>query len=787
MSAWETTYGLLVIQVTLLSAMAAGAYLVIARRHPATAKMVLGVTAILLLGLTAVAGMPLPHSWSLDIWPERAVAVKPAEPAPDGRNKVDLGVLAGTPDESWGGFADPVSVPAEPLNTSSPPPSPPITSQTTAVFRSTLVLELLLLAGGLVAGIRLIRGLWLTHRVLRRSRKINDLALVRLADEVRHSIGCQPVELRVSTEIASAATVGWRRPVLIISDDWQQWSEQELKAVLAHEMMHVRSNDYLTGLVARVTMVLYFYHPLVRWLGTRFFLAQEAVADAAAARSIGGRANYLAVLSRIALRQDRGITSLPFLAFATSFNTFLMRRIEMLETKDGRHVRGMRFVHWTTLGCLCLGAIAVSALRAPAQDGKTESEAAVRVARKEARKSIDEVADSTAQGASARSEELPPLPWSVTHKITTEYDGRPTQTIKMMKLGTDRSCQEALGEVIGVSNQGTSLLLNSRDKKATIIEYPKNDDEQLGLFGFYRKLLTDPRYRPEVKREVLGESEIDGRRVVGHRITSDRSITKIWVDPQSLLPVQIEHTYSIFPNQKTIETDFVFNVDLNESLFSVEPPAGYTVYRRQMKERRPYEEKDLIETFRLYREEGQSTFPDALDADSYRDLARKKSRALPEEPTPAQNEQYWEWSEKVSRGPSFAHGLPPEADAHYAGKSVKTDATDTPIFWYIKVGTGRYRVILADLSVIDTDTPPEIPDAKAINDWKHDERSSRRPWRNPAAEYNVQNLAPLVREMGNRALLAPQRAQDSSSSRQRGGKVRPPHRRPDYRTDWHKR
>ena len=42
-----------------------------------------------------------------------------------------------------------------------------------------------------------------------------------------------------------------------------------------------------------------------------------------------------------------------------------------------------------------------------------------------------------------------------------------------------------------------------------------------------------------------------------------------------------------------------------------------------------------------------------------------------------------------------------EADAHYAGKGVKVDATDTPIFWYRPEGKAKYRVIRADLSVVD--------------------------------------------------------------------------------------
>ncbi len=745
MSGWEAAYGLLVVQVTLLSVMAGTAYLVIARRHPATAKRSLGVSVLLLLGLTVAAGLPLPEFWSLHVWPKETDAAPSLEPPSAGRNPNDqeTETLIGMPDVSWTSHAEPASGLAGPPDISGPAASSP----TTVIFRWKLLLELFLLIGGIIVGSRLLWGLWSTHRVLANSRRIDDAALVALATEIRRSIGCRPVELRVSTEIAGAATVGWRRPVLIFSADWQQWSEQELRAVVAHEMMHVRSNDYLAGLVARLTMVLYFYHPLVRWLGTRYFLAQEAVADAAAARFVGGRANYLAALSRIALRQDRQIRRLPVLAFGTSLTTFLMRRIEMLEIRDDRRSPMLRFLQWTTLACLCLGAVAVSALRSPAEDTKAESEGSALAEREEATSSTDGNAGSMAQGESPKSEELPPLPRSVTYKVTNEFHGVSRQSYQVMNLGPERSRQELQDGAISISNRGTSVVLIPKKKQAYITAHPEKDDEQLGLFEGFRKLLTDPRYKPEVKREVLGESEIDGRRVIGHRIISYGGITSIWVDPKSLLPVQVEYVTRHHPNMKRIQTDFAFNVELDESLFSVEPPADYTVYRRRAKSE-PYEEKDLIETFRQCREYGEGTFPDTLDDHSLMRLTRKTVRALGEEPTAKQFDEYCDWSAKVSRGFTFVFRLPPEVDAHYAGTGVKVDATGTPVFWYKPEGKRKYRVIRADLSVIETDTPPEIPGARSMSEWGQEEFASRRPWRKSSSAYTVQNLAPLVRRMG---------------------------------------
>jgi hypothetical protein len=65
-------------------------------------------------------------------------------------------------------------------------------------------------------------------------------------------------------------------------------------------------------------------------------------------------------------------------------------------------------------------------------------------------------------------------------------------------------------------------------------------------------------------------------------------------------------------------------------------------------------------------------------------------------------------------GLSFTGSLPPEADMHYAGKGVSLGAADTPIFWYRSKNTKTYRVIYADLSVRDADTPPNVPKAQPV-------------------------------------------------------------------------
>ena len=99
--------------------------------------------------------------------------------------------------------------------------------------------------------------------------------------------------------------------------------------------------------------------------------------------------------------------------------------------------------------------------------------------------------------------------------------------------------------------------------------------------AWFRSLLLDARDKPDVKRESLGEKDIDGRRVVGFRISLPAAVFSVWGDPKTGLPVRIEATMAMMPNVKITMSDFEFNVDMDESLFSVEPPAGYEVIQVQ--------------------------------------------------------------------------------------------------------------------------------------------------------------------------------------------------------------
>jgi len=136
----------------------------------------------------------------------------------------------------------------------------------------------------------------------------------RLAELIERMRLSRPVRMFQSAMVDVPAVIGWLRPVLLVPAAMLgELLPQQIDAVLAHELAHVRRYDYLVNLLQALIETLLFYHPAVWWLSRRIRIERENCCDDAAVVLCGSRVDYAATL--MALEQGR---LAPRLAVAAS-------------------------------------------------------------------------------------------------------------------------------------------------------------------------------------------------------------------------------------------------------------------------------------------------------------------------------------------------------------------------------------------------------------------------------------------------------------------------------------
>jgi bla regulator protein BlaR1 len=88
------------------------------------------------------------------------------------------------------------------------------------------------------------------------------------------------LEIRSAPGLLEPGIVGFLRPILLLpADITDHLTPAQLDAVLAHELSHVRRRDNLTAGVHMIVEALFWFHPLVWWIGARLVDERERACD----------------------------------------------------------------------------------------------------------------------------------------------------------------------------------------------------------------------------------------------------------------------------------------------------------------------------------------------------------------------------------------------------------------------------------------------------------------------------------------------------------------------------
>lgn len=144
-------------------------------------------------------------------------------------------------------------------------------------------------------------------------------AIARLADRMKIRV---PVRLMISRLTDTPSVVGWLRPMILLpAATLLTLSVEQLEAVLAHELAHIRRHDYLVNLLQAVTETLLFYHPAIWWVSSRIRHERELCCDDLVVAVCGDAIGYARALTKL----ERLRMFAPELAMRSTGGSLLFR------------------------------------------------------------------------------------------------------------------------------------------------------------------------------------------------------------------------------------------------------------------------------------------------------------------------------------------------------------------------------------------------------------------------------------------------------------------------------
>jgi hypothetical protein len=211
---------------------------------------------------------------------------------------------------------------------------------------------------------------------------------------------------------------------------------------------------------------------------------------------------------------------------------------------------------------------------------------------------------------------------------------------------------------------------------------------------------------PDFTVEDLGRKKLDGKEVVGFYASNSKVDITIWADVDTGVPVHIEQ---IAGQQMHIAIKNIeFDLPMQEDLFSMEIPAGYTVQESTTFDYQAGTEANFIKGLRMIAERlNDGFFPDNISIDDIKKWIsqfgkRITAMNLPDKEAAALEQQIFEYM-------LFIGIIRGEEEWVYRGKGVRLGEARIPILWYRPEKSETYRVIYGDLHVEDV-YPENLPE-----------------------------------------------------------------------------
>jgi len=204
------------------------------------------------------------------------------------------------------------------------------------------------LIGVVALSLRSAGGLLLLGRLRRQSARAINAPLKDACLALQQRMGLRRiVEYCESHEIDAPAVIGWFRPVVLLPvSALTGLSQEQLEAVIAHELAHIRRMDAFVNLFQIFAESVLFYHPAVWWVSRRIRVEREHSCDDAAVAVCGDPLEYARALTLM-----EGWRAAPRMALAANGGSLTARVKRLLGVETFHGTRALGFA----VGLMCLG------------------------------------------------------------------------------------------------------------------------------------------------------------------------------------------------------------------------------------------------------------------------------------------------------------------------------------------------------------------------------------------------------------------------------------------------
>jgi bla regulator protein BlaR1 len=180
------------------------------------------------------------------------------------------------------------------------------------------------------------------------------------------------IRLRLTAESMSPAVCGLLRPVVLLPQSLiERLTPDQLRAVLLHELIHLRRRDVWVNCAQTLLQIVYWWHPLLWFANARVRQVREEAVDDAVMFALNEQAEiYAPTLLEVAkLAFNRPLATLGLVGILESRNALRQRIERLLNFTTPRRV-GVSVV--SVIGIAAFTALAVPMGEPPARSSQTD-------------------------------------------------------------------------------------------------------------------------------------------------------------------------------------------------------------------------------------------------------------------------------------------------------------------------------------------------------------------------------------------------------------------------------